>query len=117
MRGDKVAHVTDQNTDVVDRFRAETVARGLQPDQVEERIRLGRPAVYAADGDQGPLVARVGGEAALPQDAPSPGAQFVADIDCGLLPPDATDLPLPADGHLLLFANPDVADNGIGPAW
>src|SRR6185437_12684869 len=34
-----------------------------------------------------------------------------ATIDCAALPADATDLPLPADGRLLLFGFPDSDGN------
>ncbi|NGO14363.1 DUF1963 domain-containing protein, partial [Streptomyces sp. HC44] len=36
---------------------------------------------------------------------------FVASIDLAALPADATDLPLPPDGNLLLFAFPETADD------
>ena len=55
--------------------------------------------------------AQFGGDLALPVDAPDPQFPLVASIDCAALPEDATDLPLPPDGHLLLFAFPDYQDH------
>lgn len=43
----------------------------------------------------------------LPVDAPDPRFPFVASIDCAALPEGVTDLALPTDGQLLLFAFPD----------
>jgi hypothetical protein len=47
----------------------------------------------------------------LPLDAPGPGFPFIASLDCAALPREATDLPLPSDGHLLFFADPDEMDD------
>ncbi|MGW6459637.1 DUF1963 domain-containing protein [Streptomyces sp. NPDC055078] len=49
---------------------------------------------------------RFGGPLMLPADTPNPFYPFVASVDLAALPDDATDLPLPSDGHLLLFAFP-----------
>ncbi|MFI9569770.1 DUF1963 domain-containing protein [Streptomyces rishiriensis] len=63
------------------------------------------------DGGGGrPVVGRFGGPLLLPPDTPDPAHPFVASIDLAALPADATDLPLPPDGHLLLFAFPETAD-------
>ena len=105
----------EETVGLLSRFRAEAAARGLPSGEAEEWIRTGRPAVYVAEGSQGPVAVRLGGDPMLPDDAPTPYAQFVAAVDCALLPPDATDLPLPADGHLLFFASPDVASTGVMP--
>jgi hypothetical protein len=40
----------------------------------------------------------------LPPDVPAPYYPFLASIDCASLPAEATDLSLPRDGRLLLFA-------------
>ncbi|MDX3852413.1 DUF1963 domain-containing protein [Streptomyces sp. AK02-01A] len=68
-------------------------------------------ATLALEGD-GPVVGRFGGPLMLPAGAPGSIYPFVASIDLAALPGDATDLPLPIDGHLLLFAFPE-ADGGF----
>ena len=102
-------HVFDEPTEIVTRFRAETAARGLPSDDVEQMLRIALPAVYVAENGEGLVVVQLGGAPLLPQDAPEPYAQFVGAIDCALLPPNATDLPLPRDGHLLLFGDPEIS--------
>ncbi|WP_308298724.1 DUF1963 domain-containing protein [Streptomyces sp. GESEQ-35] len=52
-----------------------------------------------------------GGPLLLPAETPDPATPFVASIDLAALPADATDLPLPPDGHLLLFAFPETDDD------
>ncbi|MDX2291440.1 DUF1963 domain-containing protein [Streptomyces roseofulvus] len=96
----------------MNRFRAEAASQGLPSEEVEEWIRVARPAAYLAEGGDGPLAARIGGDPLLPHGVPRPSDPFVAGIDLAALPPGATDLPLPADGHLLLFAGTDMY--GIG---
>ncbi|MER6075338.1 hypothetical protein ABT187_42485 [Streptomyces sp. NPDC001817] len=68
--------------------------------------------LYLAEGGDGPLVARVGGDLMLPHGAPRPSDPFMGCVDLAALPPGVTGLPLPADGHLLLFSGTDV--HGIG---
>lgn len=98
--------------DRVHRFRAEAASRELPSEEVDEWIRVARPAVYLAEDGDGPVVARVGGDPVLPLGAPTPSDPFVACVDLAALPPGVTGLPLPADGHLLLFSGTDV--HGIG---
>lgn len=100
------------NTERVNRFRAEAASRGLPADEAEEWIRRTLPGVYWTQGGDGPLVARMGGDPLLPVDAPDPRYPFVASVDCALLPPGAAGLPLPADGHLLFFAEPSLDFRG-----
>ncbi|MCW8382615.1 DUF1963 domain-containing protein [Streptomyces justiciae] len=97
---------------MINRFRAEAALRGLPSQEVEEWIRVARPAVYLAEGGNGLLVARVGGDPLLPHGAPRPSDPFVASVDLAALRPGVTGLPLPADGHLLLCSGTDVS--GIG---
>ena len=66
-----------------------------------------RPCATPAAGGDGPVVGRFGGPLLLPVGMPHPFYPFVASIDLAALPADATDLPLPSDGHLLLFAYPE----------
>ncbi|MGW8699783.1 DUF1963 domain-containing protein [Streptomyces eurythermus] len=107
--------MTDETVDRPNRFRAEAASRGLPSEEVEEWIRIARPAVYVAEGGDGPLVARAGGDPLLPHGAPKPSEPFVASVDLAALPPDATGLPLPADGHLLFFAGSEVSLEGQVP--
>ncbi|MDT9695315.1 DUF1963 domain-containing protein [Streptomyces sp. P17] len=89
------------------RFRAEAAARGIPAAEVEAYIRTARPAIYLAEDGPGPVVALTGGNPPLPEGAPAPTTAFVAAVDCAALPPGATDLPLPTEGRLLFFADPD----------
>ncbi|MGX1239922.1 hypothetical protein RKD46_001026 [Streptomyces pseudovenezuelae] len=98
--------------DRMNRFRAEAASRDLPSEEAEEWMRVARPAVYLAEGGNGPLVARLGGDPLLPHGAPRPSDPFVASVDLAALPPGVTGLPLPSDGHLLLFSGTDV--RGIG---
>ncbi|HWG26041.1 DUF1963 domain-containing protein [Actinospica sp.] len=50
---------------------------------------------------------QLGGPLALPADISDPEFPLVASIDCAAIPEHATDIPLPADGRLLLFGYPD----------
>ncbi|NSC20433.1 DUF1963 domain-containing protein [Streptomyces albus subsp. chlorinus] len=93
------------------RFRAEAAARGIPAAEVEAHIRDARPAIYLAEDGPGPVVALTGGNPPLPEGVPAPPEAFVAAVDCAALPPGATDLPLPAEGQLLFFAD---ADPGSG---
>ncbi|MFI9171385.1 DUF1963 domain-containing protein [Streptomyces lincolnensis] len=93
-------------------FRDKALARGIPVDEVERWMDTARPcAILAKDGD-GPVVGRFGGPLLLPVGTPHPSQPFVASLDLAALPADATDLPLPADGRLLLFAYPE--DEGGG---
>jgi hypothetical protein len=107
--------MTDETVDLVTRFRGEAAARGLPPDTVEYWIRSARPAMYLAEGGEGPLAAQFGGDPLLPDGAPEPYGSFVAAVDCALLPPNATGLPLPPDGQLLFFADADAVTDGTWP--
>ncbi|PJE94479.1 DUF1963 domain-containing protein [Streptomyces carminius] len=90
-------------------FRTEAIARGIPADDVERWLDTARPcAMLTRDGD-GPVVGRFGGPLLLPADVPDPAHPFVASIDLAALPAGATDLPLPPEGHLLLFAFPETA--------
>ncbi|MEU7199468.1 DUF1963 domain-containing protein [Streptomyces sp. NPDC045470] len=100
--------MTDASMDRMNRFRAEAISQGLASEEVEEWIRGTLPAVYLAEGGDGPLVARVGGNPLLPHGVVKPSDPFVASVDLAALPPGATSLPLPADGHLLFFSGTDV---------
>ncbi|MFH9009651.1 DUF1963 domain-containing protein [Streptomyces afghaniensis] len=102
--------MTDETTDRLHRFRAEAASRGLSPQDVEEWIRVALPTVYMAQGGDGPLVAQVGGDPVMPHSAPEPRLPFVASVDLAALADAGRHLLLPSDGHLLLFAEPDLDD-------
>lgn len=92
-------------------FRDKAIAQGIPADDVERWLATARPcATLTRDGD-GSVAGRFGGPLLLPADTPDPAHPFVAAIDLAALPADATDLPLPPDGRLLLFAFPETADN------
>jgi len=59
------------------------------------------------------VVGRFGGPLLLPADVPNPEQPFVASLDLAALPAEEVGVPLPADGHLLLFAFPEE-DNWYG---
>lgn len=80
---------------------------------MEAYLRTARPAVYLAPDGPGPVVALTGGNPPLPEGAPAPAAAFVAAVDCAALPPGVTDLPLPAEGRLLFFADPDPGSGAV----
>ncbi|KIF69081.1 hypothetical protein HY68_11555 [Streptomyces sp. AcH 505] len=88
-------------------FREEALARGIPSDDVERWIGIARPCATLSEARNGPVVAQFGGPLMLPVDTPDPRFPFVASIDCAALPEGVTDLPLPPDGQLLLFAFPD----------
>lgn len=97
-------------------FRDRATARGIPADDVERWLATARPcATLTRDGD-GPVVGRFGGPLLLPADVPDPAHPYVASIDFAALPDGMTDLPLPSDGHLLLFAFPQIDYTGAGSA-
>jgi Domain of unknown function (DUF1963) len=86
-------------------FRDEALKQRIPAPDVERWIATAaRPcATLSPDGD-GPVVGHFGGPLLLPPDVPDPYYPFLASIDFAALPAAATDLPLPDDGRLLLFA-------------
>ena len=89
----------------LDRFRATAAEQGIPPAEVERWMSRLRPFTVLFPGGDGPEAGRWGGNPWLPADVPHPPFTLVATIDCAALPAEATDLPLPSDGHLLLFAD------------
>jgi hypothetical protein len=82
----------------------------LPADEVDRWISHARPcAVLTSDAD-GPVAGSFGGPLLLPAEVPDPEYPYVASVDLAALPKDATDLPLPPDGRLLLFASLDEPD-------
>jgi hypothetical protein len=101
--------VTPEMWDRLSLFRDKAIARGIPADDVERWLATARPCVTLTRGGDGPVVGRFGGPLLLPADTPDPAHPFVASIDLAALPAGATDLPLPSDGCLLLFAFPEIA--------
>ncbi|MEV7868509.1 DUF1963 domain-containing protein [Streptomyces sp. NPDC088124] len=91
-------------------FREAALAKGIPADDVERWVATGRPCATLMGRGDGPVVGRGGGPLLLPAGAADPLFPFVASIELAALPADVTDLALPPDGQLLLFAFPDHAD-------
>ncbi|MDF2257539.1 DUF1963 domain-containing protein [Streptantibioticus ferralitis] len=107
--------MAEETFDKRNRFREEAVNRGVPLAEVERWIRAVRPAAILGQGGEGPVVAQLGGYPMLPVGPPDPRFPFVASVDCATLPREATDLPLPSDGHLLFFGEADVGFDGVLP--
>ncbi|MFE6390069.1 DUF1963 domain-containing protein [Nocardiopsis dassonvillei] len=104
----------------LDRFREQALDKGVPAADVDRWLGLARPKLRTARDGGGPVVGRLGTPLMLPPDAPTPGTvwdgdpdnrddhQLIATLDLAAIPPEATDIPLPPDGHLLLFANVEL---------
>ncbi|GGP86880.1 DUF1963 domain-containing protein [Saccharothrix coeruleofusca] len=92
-------------------FRDDAVEQGIAAEDVDRWLAAARPSATLARQGDGPVVGHFGGPLLLPADTPDLIHPFVATIDLAALPADATDLDLPADGHLLLFASPWDSDS------
>ncbi|MDX3663545.1 DUF1963 domain-containing protein [Streptomyces sp. ID05-26A] len=88
-------------------FRDKAIERGIPTEDVDNWLTLTRPCATLSPNGEGPVVGRFGGPLLLPADVPVPPHPFVASLDLAALPAGFTDLDLPADGHLLLFAFPE----------
>ncbi|WP_275004409.1 DUF1963 domain-containing protein [Promicromonospora iranensis] len=107
----------------LDRFREQALDRGVPKDDVDRWLGLARPALRTAPDGGGPVVGRLGGPLLLPPDMPTPATVFEPDhraeyqlivtLDLAAIPPGATDLPLPPDGHVLLFSNVELEDERL----
>ncbi|MER7727885.1 DUF1963 domain-containing protein [Streptomyces sp. NPDC096323] len=99
-------------------FRTRAVEEGypwedidpLPVEEVDRWIGHVRPCAVLTRGGAGPVAGRFGGPLLLPAGVPDPGHPYLASVDFAALPKDATDLPLPPDGRLLLFASLDETD-------
>ncbi|MGC9382341.1 hypothetical protein [Streptomyces sp. MH13] len=95
-------------------FRKKAVEEGsayfyvdpLPAEEVDRWIGHARPCAVLRHGGDGPVAGRFGGPLMLPDEVPDPEHPYVGSIDFAALPKDSTDLPLPPDGRLLLFASP-----------
>ncbi|WP_234590896.1 DUF1963 domain-containing protein [Micromonospora sp. MH99] len=95
-------------------FRREAMERGIPADQVDRFAEQLRFAIWVGGGDGGEdVVGQSGGLPRLPVDAEWPSERgiplpFVASLDCAALP-KVERLPLPVDGSLLFFLDPENA--------
>ncbi|MGW4910765.1 DUF1963 domain-containing protein [Streptomyces sp. NPDC004270] len=89
-------------------FREEALGRGIPSQDIERWIATARLSGTLVTSGDGPVVGRFGGPLMLPADAPDPWFPLLATLDCAALPEEVTGLPLPADGHLLLFGFPEM---------
>ncbi|WP_330242409.1 DUF1963 domain-containing protein [Streptomyces sp. NBC_00525] len=103
-----------ETPDTLDEFRERALEEGIPPDEIARWTDLARPCAFLDTGGDGPVVGRLGGPLMLPADVPDPWCKLAATIDLAALPAGATGLDLPADGHLLLFADPDPDRIGTG---
>ncbi|MFI0242602.1 DUF1963 domain-containing protein [Streptomyces sp. NPDC016845] len=111
--------MTDQLVaETLSRFRAKAAEAGVSSRNVELLISSFLPAVYPQIGGDGPVVVHLGGDnPMLPVGAGKPSEPFLCSIDCAQIPPNSTGLPLPADGHLLLFGDAEKLGQGPGPGY
>ncbi|MEU9456414.1 DUF1963 domain-containing protein [Streptomyces sp. NPDC048277] len=103
--------MTPELWDRLSPFRDKAIAQGVPAEDVERWLATARPCATLTRGGDGPVVGRFGGPLLLPAGTPDPAHPFVASLDLAALPADATGLPLPPDGRLLLFAFPETADD------
>lgn len=110
----------------LDRFREEALGLGVPAGDVDRWLGLARPKLRTARDGGGPVHGRLGSPLMLPPDVPTPGTrwddddlegpggteehQLIVTLDLSAIAPEDTDLPLPADGYLLLFANVELDD-------
>ncbi|MFJ3365632.1 hypothetical protein [Streptomyces anthocyanicus] len=96
----------------LERYRAEMVRRGIPCDVIEQWLAAALPCATLTMDGEGPVVGHFGGPLLLPPKAPDPEFPFLARLRCADLPERVTGLALPPDGHLLLFAFPDLDGGG-----
>ncbi|MFE7670947.1 DUF1963 domain-containing protein [Streptomyces albidoflavus] len=93
-------------------FRQAAAELDVPAEEIDRWIGLVRPCEVLSTREDGPVAARLGGPALLPAGDPHPPFPFVASVDLAALPESPAGLPLPRDGHLLLFAWPRDRGNG-----
>ncbi|GAB3207763.1 hypothetical protein GCM10027294_15570 [Marinactinospora endophytica] len=111
--------LTPDMLDTLNEFRENALAAGIPPDDIARWTDTARPCAILERRGDGPVVGRLGGPLLLPVDAPDPWCKLAATLDLAALPAGVTDLALPADGHLLLFADPDpdrIGEGNLGAA-
>ncbi|MFJ4438225.1 hypothetical protein [Streptomyces sp. NPDC088923] len=106
----------------LDRFKEEALGQGVPAPDVDRWLGLARPMLRTAPDGGGPVRGRLGGPLMLPPDVPALGGasawdeQLIVTLDFATVPEGATDLPLPPDGKVLLFANADLEPEPEGGA-
>ncbi|WP_199716730.1 DUF1963 domain-containing protein [Micromonospora musae] len=98
-----------ETTEKLNRCREKALARDIPTVDVERWLGVVRRCATLSPQANGPVVGRLGGPLMLPPDVPDPEYPLIASLDLAALPQDATDLPLPPDGQLLLFACPEAS--------
>ncbi|WP_329246461.1 YwqG family protein [Actinoallomurus sp. NBC_01490] len=88
-------------------LREEALKKGVPAPDVERWLSTARRRVTLLTTGDGPVVGQAGGHPILPVDAPDIQWPFVFSLDCAAIPRQATDIPLPPDGHLLFFTQSD----------
>ncbi|UQU64736.1 DUF1963 domain-containing protein [Couchioplanes caeruleus] len=96
-----------------ERFLRAAAELGVPADEATAFAGFLRFAIWTSPHYTGPVVGQRGGLPRLPADMPWPSSgslplPFIASFDCAALP-RVDDLPLPADGSLLLFLDHDMA--------
>lgn len=89
-------------------YREKARAKGVPEHAIELALNLALPQaeLTPSNKDGGVLVGQYGGLPSLPEGVEwDSGLDFIASVDCAALPPDACNLTLPRDGHLLFFAD------------
>lgn len=120
MLSESVRNLPDSTLWWLDRFRRQALDRRVPVADVDRWLGLARPTLRTAPGGGGPVVGRFGTPLLLPPDVPTPATvhgpdrsdeyQLIVTLDLAAIPPGATDLPLPPDGRVLLFANVQLED-------
>ncbi|WP_448315883.1 DUF1963 domain-containing protein [Streptomyces sp. CO7] len=106
--------------DTLTEFRETALAEGIPPEDIRRWTDIARPCALLDTRGEGPVVGRLGGPLLLPVDAPDPWCKLAATVDLAAVPAGVTNLDLPADGHLLLFADPDpdsIGERNLGGAF
>ncbi|MCG8968952.1 DUF1963 domain-containing protein [Streptomyces sp. CL12-4] len=104
--------MTDELREALIPFRTRAVEVGsvfhrvdpIPAEEVARWIGHARPCAILRLVGEGPVAGRFGGPLLLPADVLDPQHPYVGYIDFAALPKGSTDLPLPPDGRLLLFA-------------
>jgi hypothetical protein len=96
----------------LNRFREKALAHDIPTADVERWLGTVRRCATLSPQANGPIVGRLGGPLMLPPDVLDPEYPLFASFDLAALRQDATDLPLPPDGRLLLFGCPEAGSWG-----
>ncbi|SIN44555.1 DUF1963 domain-containing protein [Micromonospora cremea] len=98
--------MTPQVQSALDGLRERADELTIPADDAEWWLGQARPSAFLDPDADEPVVGRIGGSTVmLPPGLPDPAGDLVATIDLAALPAGVTDLPLPSDGTLLLFAS------------